>query len=119
MINNFTFNASIKVKEINKIISILQFMKNENVNNKDTAILNSFIYMLNGFNDDIHKLKLFDVLDEFATFYENLMCHYCKEELIECKTINEFEWEDVQYIMDKMVEIISHIQSKYGINFKG
>lgn len=118
MRNNFTFNASIKVKELNKMNTILNFMKSENLNNKDTAILNAFGYILNQFEGDIHTIKMYDVLDAFATFYEEILVPYCKEELIMCTRFEEFEWECVQFVMDKMAEIITIIQSKYGVVFK-
>ena len=117
MTNNFVFNASIKLKNLNKMDSVLRLMENENINNNDYQCLLCFKNLLNSFNSNPKNVKMFDVIDRFCSFYENVLSVYCKDNLIRCDKIEEFEWEDVQYIMDKMIEVIDTVFMKYGTDF--
>lgn len=113
MKNNFNFNASIKVKDLDKMEKLLSFLASENVENKDTQICIAFKNLLNSF-DEITDLKMFELIDAFANFYEYFLFPYCKDEII-CKKFNEFDFEQVQYVMDKMKEIIYNLCGKYGM----
>lgn len=117
MTNNFVFNASIKLKNLNKMNSVLRLMENENINNNDYQCLSCFKNLLNSFDSNPKNVKMFDVIDKFCSFYENVLSVYCKDNLIMYNKIEEFEWEDVQYIMDKMIEVIDIVFMKYGTDF--
>lgn len=118
MTNNFVFNASIKLKNLNKMNTVLHLMNNENIdNNSDYQCLLYFKNLLNSFDSNSKNIKMFDVIDKFCSFYENVLSIYCKDNLIMCDKIEEFEWEDVQYVMNKMVEIIDIVFMKYGTDF--
>ena len=113
MRNNFNFNASIKVKDLDKMEKLLSFLASERVENKDTQICIEFKNLLNKFND-IPKVKMYDLIDAFANFYETFLYPYCKGNII-CERIEEFDFEHVQYIMDKMKEIIYNLSGQYGL----
>lgn len=118
MTNNFVFNASIKLKNLNKMNTVLHLMNNENIdNNSDYQCLLYFKNLLNSFDSNSKNIKMFDVIDKFCSFYENVLSVYCKDNLIMCDKIEEFEWEDVQYVMNKMIEIIDIVFMKYGTDF--
>ena len=117
MTNNFVFNASIKLKNLNKMNNVLRLMENENINNNDYQCLSCFKNLLNSFDSNPKNVKMFDVIDKFCSFYENVLSVYCKDNLIMYNKIEEFEWEDVQYIMDKMIEVIDIVFMKYGTDF--
>ena len=98
--------------------TVLHLMKNENIdNNSDYRCLLCFKNLLNSFDSNSKNIKMFDVIDKFCSFYENVLSIYCKDNLIMCDKIEEFEWEDVQYVMNKMVEIIDIVFMKYGTDF--
>ena len=113
MKNNFNFNASIKVKDLDKMEKLLSFLASERVENKDTQICIAFEKLLNQF-DDTPKVKMYDLIDAFANFYETFLYLYCKGNII-CERIEEFDFEHVQYIMDKMKEIIYNLSGQYGL----
>lgn len=113
MRNNFNFNASIKVKDLDKMEKLLVFLADEKVENKDTQLCVTFKNLLNSF-DGLTDLKLYDLVDAFANFYEFFLLPYCKGEII-CKKFDEFDFEQVQYVMDKMKEIIYNLCGKYGM----
>ena len=98
MRNNFNFNASIKVKDLDKMEKLLSFLASERVENKDTQICIAFENLLNQF-DDTPKVKMYDLIDAFANFYETFLYPYCKGNII-CERIEEFDFEHVQYIME-------------------
>lgn len=113
MKNNFNFNASIKMKDLDKMEKLLVFLADEKVENKDTQLCVAFKNLLNSF-DGITDLKLYDLVDAFANFYEFFLFPYCKGEII-CKKFDEFDFEQVQYVMDKMKEIIYILCGQYGM----
>jgi len=113
MKNNFNFNASIKVKDLDKMEKLLSFLASERVENKDTQICIAFKNLLNKF-DDVPKIKMYDLIDAFANFYETFLYPYCKGNII-CERFDEFDFEQVQYVMDKMKEIIYTIAGQYGL----
>ena len=113
MKNNFTFNASIKIKDLDKMEKVLNLLAQEGVKNKDSEICVAFKNLLNRF-DDIPKVKMYDLVDAFADFYEVFLYPYCKE-TIGCKRFEEFDFEQVQYVMDKMKEIIYILSGQYGL----
>ena len=113
MKNNFNFNASIKVKDLDKMEKLLSFLASERVENKDTQICIAFENLLNQF-DDTPKVKMYDLIDAFANFYETFLYPYCKGNII-CERNEEFDFEQVQYVMDKMKEIIYILSGQYGL----
>ena len=64
--------------------------------------------------DDTPKVKMYDLIDAFANFYETFLYPYCKGNII-CERIEEFDFEHVQYVMDKMKEIIYILSGQYGL----
>ena len=78
-----------------------------------TRTMSSMENLLNRF-DDIPKIKMYDLVDAFADFYEVFLYPYCKE-TIGCKRFEEFDFEQVQYVMDKMKEIIYTLSGQYGL----
>lgn len=113
MKNNFNFNASIKVKDLDKMEKVLDLLTEEGIKNKDTEICIAFENLLNQY-DNTSKIKMYDLIDAFANFYENLLYPYCKGEII-CERLEEFDFEHIQYVMNKMKEIIYNLSGKYGL----
>ena len=113
MKNNFNFNASIKVKDLDKMEKVLGLLTQEGIKNKDSEICVAFENLLNQF-DDTSKVKMYDLIDAFANFYETFLYPYCKGNII-CERIEEFDFEHVQYVMDKMKEIIYILSGQYGL----
>ena len=113
MKNNFNFNASIKVKDLDKMEKVLDLLTQEGIKNKDSESCIAFKNLLNQF-DDTPKVKMYDLIDAFANFYETFLYPYCKGNII-CERIEEFDFEHVQYIMDKMKEIIYNLSGQYGL----
>ena len=113
MKNNFNFNASIKVKDLDKMKKVLDLLTQEGIKNKDSEICIAFENLLNQY-DDVVKVKMYDLIDAFAKFYEDYLYPYCKGKII-CERIEEFDFEHVQYVMDKMKEIIYILSGQYGL----
>ena len=51
MKNNFNFNASIKVKDLDKMEKVLDLLTQEGIKNKDSEICIAFKNLLNQFDD--------------------------------------------------------------------
>jgi hypothetical protein len=118
MRNNFTFNASIKKKELDRMLQLIEFMKRENhLSSNEGKILIEFKKLLDSFDMDIKMIEMFDVIDSFFGFYDKTLYPYCEQKNIQCDSIDEFGWSDVQYVMDKMCGIIFYIENKIVKNF--
>lgn len=113
MKNNFNFNASIKVKDLDKMEKVLNLLTEEGIKNEDFNICVAFENLLNQF-DNTPKVKMYDLVDAFAHFYEDVLYPYCKGKII-CERFEEFDFEQVQYVMDKMKEIIYTLSGQYGL----
>lgn len=113
MKNNFTFCASIKVKELEKMTKTIEVLNKENISNNDLDILLGFKNLLDKFDD--FSPKMYELIDSFASFYEAFLVPYCKEKLIMCERFEEFDFEQIQYVMEKMKEIINIIYGEYGL----
>lgn len=113
MKNNFNFNASIKMKDLEKMEKVISLLENEKVQNEDTELCIAFRNLLNSF-DNTPNVKMADLLEAFINFYGDFLYPYCKRK-IQCQWFEEFDFEQVQYVMDKMKEIIYIISGKYGL----
>lgn len=113
MKNNFNFNASIKIKDLEKMEKVINLLQNEKIQNEDSAICIAFENLLNSF-DNISVIKMADLIDSFAKFYEEFLFPYRKDKII-CQRFEEFDFEQVQYVMDKMKEIIYNLSGQYGL----
>ena len=113
MKNNFNFNASIKMKDLDKMEKSIELLTKEKIENEDLKICLAFESLLSKFDDE-PKIKMFELVDAFADFYEDILYPYCKGKII-CERFDEFDFEQVQYVMDKMKEIIYTIAGQYGL----
>ena len=113
MKNNFNFNASIKIKDLERMESVIDLLYREKIDNKDLKLCIAFRNLLDSY-DNIAKPKMYDLVDDFASFYEDYLYPYCKGNIV-CDRIEEFDFEHVQYVMDKMKEIIGIIYGSYGL----
>ena len=116
MRNNFTFCSSIKVKQLDKMEDIINLLYGEKINNDDLQICLMFRNLLDLFDKDIKQIKSFDVIEKFNDFYDKVLIPYCKKELIVIDKFEYFDFEQTQYVFDKMGEIIDIIGGKYGVN---
>ena len=116
MRNNFTFCSAIKVKKLDKMEEVIDLLYSEKINNDDLRICVTFRNLLDSFDKDIKQIKSNDVIEAFFTFFENILVPYCKTELIICNKFEYFDFEETQYVFDKMSEIIDILCGKYGIN---
>ena len=116
MRNNFTFCSSIKVKKLDKMEDIINLLYGEKINNDDLIICISFRNLLDEFDKDIKQIKSFDVIEKFNDFYDKILVPYCKKEVIGIDKFVYFDFEQTQYVFDKMGEIIDIIGGKYGVN---
>lgn len=112
MKNNFNFNASIKMKDLEKMENLINLFYSEKIDNEDLKICIEFRNLLDKF-DNMHFIKMYDLIENFATFYEDVLLPYCKGKII-CDRFEEFDFEQVQYVMDKMKEIIFNLCGAYG-----
>ena len=112
MKNNFNFNASIKMKDLEKMENLIDLLYREKIDNEDLRICVEFRNLLNKF-DYIKFIKMHDLIENFATFYEDILFPYCKGKIV-CDRFEEFDFEQVQYVMDKMKEIINDLCGAYG-----
>lgn len=115
MRNNFTFCSSIKVKKLEKMEDVINLLYTEKIDNDDLQICREFRNMLDLFDKDIKQIKCYDVIEKFGDFYDDFLAPYCKKELIICNKFEYFDFEQTQYVFDKMGEIIDILCSKYGI----
>lgn len=113
MKNNFNFNASIKIKDLEKMEKVINLLQNEKIQNEDTKICINFKNLLNSF-DNISTIKMADLIESFANFYGDFLFPYCKNKIV-CQRFEEFDFEQVQYVMDKMKEIIYNLSGQYGL----
>lgn len=113
MRNNFNFNVSIKMKDLDKMESLLNLLDNEKIDNEDYQLCIGFKNLLNSFNNT-PKVKLYDLINSFAQFYETFLYPYCKGKIM-CEYFTEFDFEQIQYVMDKMKEIIYTLSGQYGL----
>ena len=116
MRNNFTFCSSIKVKKLDKMEEIINLLYGEKIDNDDLTICIEFRNMLDLFDKDIKQIQSFEVIEKFNDFYDKILVPYCKKELIMVYKFAYFDFEQTQYVFDKMGEIIDIIGGKYGIN---
>lgn len=116
MRNNFTFCSSIKVKKLDKMEEIINLLYGEKIDNDDLKICVEFRNMLDLFDKDIKQVKSFDVIEKFNDFYDKILVPYCKKELIMVDKFEYFDFEQTQYVFDKIGEIIDVIGDKYGVN---
>lgn len=115
MRNNFTFSASIKLKKLDRMENLIDFLYSEKVSNDDLEICKSFRNLLDSFDKDLKSIKTYEVIDSFANFYENKLLPYCRNKLIIIDRFECFDFEQTQYVMDKMSEIIDILCGEYGI----
>ena len=115
MRNNFTFCSSIKVKKLDKMEDVINLLYGEKIDNDDLHICVKFRDLLDSFDKDIKLIKSFDVIEQFNDFYEKEMIPYCKNAVILCDKFDYFDFEQTQYVFDKMGEIIDIICGKYGL----
>ena len=113
MKNNFNFNASIKMKDLEKMENLINLFYGEKINNEDLKICIEFRNLLDKF-DNMRFIKMYDLIENFATFYEDVLLPYCKGKIV-CDRFEEFDFEQVQYVMDKMKEIIFNLCGAYGL----
>ena len=116
MRNNFTFCSSIKIKKLEKMEDVIDLLYSEKINNDDLKICINFRNILDNFDMDIKQIKSNDVIEAFYNFFEKELTPYCKKELIVCEKFKYFDFEQTQYVFDKMGEIIDILCGKYGIN---
>ena len=112
MKNNFNFNASIKMKDLEKMENLIDLFYREKIDNDDLKICVEFRNLLDKF-DNMKFIKMYDLINNFAVFYEEVLLPYCKGKII-CDRFEEFDFEQVQYVMDKMKEIIFNLCGAYG-----
>lgn len=115
MRNNFTFCSAIKVKKLEKMEDVIDLLYFEKINNDDLKVCVAFRDLLNSFDKDIKQIKSNDVIEAFFTFFENILVPYCKKELIIYNKFEYFDFEQTQYVFDKMGEIIDILCGKYGL----
>lgn len=114
MRNNFNFNASIKLKDLEKMKRIYEVLQQEKVENHDTMILQEFEKLLNSFDSAMPKMDI--LIESFYLFYENILKNYSKVNYnVKVEKFDYFDFEQIQYVMDKMKEIISLIGETYNI----
>jgi len=113
MKNNFTYSASIKLKDLEKMEKAIDLLYSEKLDNDDLHICVAFRNLLDGF-DGVGYIKMYDLIDKFADFYQMFLRPWCKGKIV-CENFEEFDFEQVQYIMDKMKEVISIIYGEYGL----
>jgi len=113
MKNNFNFNASIKMKDLEKMENLIDLFYREKIDNEDLSICVEFRNLLDKF-DGMKFVKMYDLIDSFAVFYEKVLLPYCKGKIL-CEKFNEFDFEQVQFVMDKMKEIIGILCASYGM----
>ena len=116
MRNNFTFCSSIKVKKLEKMEDVIDLLYSEKIGNDDLKICIDFRNLLDKFDVDIKQIRSNDVIESFYNFFEEKLKPYCKEELIMCEKFEYFDFEQTQYVFDKMGEIIDMLCGKYGVN---
>ena len=112
MKNNFTFCASIKLKELEKMENLIDLFYKEHISDDDFKICISFRNMLDSFENNP---KMNDLINTFAEFYDEILYPYCRLKMIVCKTFEEFDFEEIQYVMDKMKEVINILYDSYGM----
>jgi hypothetical protein len=116
MRNNFTFCSGIKMKKLEKMEFIMKLLFNEKLSeSNDYKILSDFHSLLDSFNKDMKLIKSYYVIDKFYEFYDRILIPYCRKELITIDKFEYFDFEQTQYVFDKMGEIIDIIGSKYGV----
>ena len=113
MKNNFNFNVSIKLKDLEKMENLINLFYNEKIDNEDLKICIEFRNLLDKF-DNVRFIKMYDLIENFAIFYEDILLPYCKGKII-CDRFEEFDFEQIQYVMDKMKEIIYILSGQYGL----
>ena len=116
MRNNFTFCSSIKVKKLEKMEDVIDLLYSEKLENEDLQICVLFRNMLDSFDKDIKLIKSNDVIEAFYNFYETSLKPYCKKEVLACEKFEYFDFEQTQFVFDKMGEIIDILCGKYGLN---
>lgn len=115
MRNNFTFCSSIKIKKLEKMTKIINLLTSENTNNEDLKICVLFKSLLDSFDVNIKDIKSIDVIESFVDFYEKILLTYCKNEVLPIKKFEYFDFEQTQYVFDKMGEIIDILGDKYDV----
>jgi hypothetical protein len=115
MRNNFTFCSSIKKKYLEKMEDVIDLLYSEKLDNEDLEICVNFRNMLDSFDEDIKKISSADVIDKFFNFYEEILVPYCKKEQLGYKTFEFFDFEQTQFVFDKMTEIIEILVQKYNV----
>lgn len=115
MRNNFTFCSSIKVKKLDKMENIIDLLYNEKIENDDLQICILFRNMLDSFDMDIKQIRSFDVIEKFNDFYEKILTPYCRKEALGINHFEFFDFEQTQYVFDKMSEIIDILCEKYDV----
>ena len=115
MRNNFTFCSSIKMKKLERMEGVINLLISENTNNEDLRICTLFKNLLDNFDINIKDIKSNDVIESFADFYEKVLIDYCKKEVLPIKKFECFDFEQTQYVFDKMSEIIDIIGDKYDV----
>ena len=63
MRNNFTFSASIKLKKLDKMENLIDFLYSEKVSNDDLEICKLFRDLLDSFDKDLKSIKTYEVID--------------------------------------------------------
>ena len=115
MRNNFTFCSGIKAKKLDQMERVINLLCSEKMENDDLQICLAFRNLLDKFDKDIKEIRSYEVIDEFGKFYEDFLREYCKREKLGFKEFDYFDFEQTQYVFDKMGEIIDILYGKYGL----
>lgn len=115
MRNNFTFCSSIKAKKLNQMENIIDLLYSEKIENDDLQICIMFRNLLDGFDKDIKEISTFDMIEKFNDFYEKVLTPYCRKEALGINRFEYFDFEQTQYVFDKMGEIIEILSEKYDV----
>ena len=115
MRNNFTFCSSIKIKKLERMENIIKLLTSENLNNEDLKLCTIFKVLLDKFDVNMNEISSNDVIVSFNDFFENYLTPYCKKEVILIKNFEYFDFEQTQYVFDKMAEVIDIIGDKYNV----
>ena len=115
MRNNFTFCSSIKIKKLEKMEDIINLLITEKTTNDDLQICQLFKNLLNSFDKDIKNITTNEVIEKFGDFYEKILVPYCRKEVFGIENFQYFDFEQTQYVFDKMGEIIDTLGDKYNI----